>query len=118
MATTVNHIDGGRIRLTIYEAQVRSQATRASLPGRLDLAYEVALEAIDRAPVVSGAFRDGIDVAQEDGDVFIVDNDPIAFMKEYGTVDTEPIYLLTAAAEVLAKYNDRGAFAQALRNRR
>lgn len=105
-----NVISGGRTRLTIYDAQVYAAVDKSTLPSRIDMAYEVALEAIDIAPVVSGAYRDGIDVVTEGTDVFIVDDDPIAFMKEFGTVDTEPIGLLTEAAQVLAKYNSAGAF--------
>ncbi|MCU1640912.1 MAG: hypothetical protein JWN03_1187 [Nocardia sp.] len=112
-----NVIDGGRVRLTIFEAQVRDEAKKASLPDREELAYEVALKAIELAPVVSGAYQDGIDVVVEDGDVYVVDNDPIAFMKEFGTVDTPAHLILTEAAADLAQYNDKGAFRKAMAKR-
>ncbi|MEU1432131.1 HK97 gp10 family phage protein [Nocardia sp. NPDC005746] len=112
-----NVIDNGRVRLTIFAAQVRSEAKKASLPDREAMAYEVALKAIDLAPVVSGAYQGGIDVVVDGDDVFVVDNDPIAFMKEFGTVDTPAHLILSEAAQELAKYNDKGAFRQAMGKR-
>ncbi|MFE7799009.1 HK97 gp10 family phage protein [Nocardia sp. NPDC057440] len=105
-----NTVEGGRARLEIFEAQVYREARRESLPSRIDMAKEVAAKARQIAPVVSGAYRDGVAVEVDGGDVFVVDNDPLAFIKEFGTVDTPAHAILTDAARVLGKYNDRGAF--------
>jgi len=105
-----NFVSGGRARLQIFEAAVYSQAKRGSLPGRREMAEEAADEARRLAPVVSGAYRDGVAVEEEGDNVFLVDNDPLAYIKEYGTVDTPAHAILTDASRKLARYNDRGAF--------
>jgi hypothetical protein len=105
-----NFVTGGRARLEIFEAQVYSQARRDSTPERIAMAEQAAAKARQLAPVVSGAYRDGVAVEVEGTKVFLVDNDPDAFYKEFGTVDTPAHAILTDAARTLAGYNQRGAF--------
>jgi hypothetical protein len=42
--------------------------------------------------------------------VFLVDNDPLAFMKEFGTIDTPAHAILSDASRILGQYNQEGAF--------
>ncbi|WP_159840213.1 HK97 gp10 family phage protein [Nocardia sp. CY41] len=105
-----NFVGGGRARLEIFEAQTYREARRGSTPDRITMAHQAAAKARQIAPVVSGAYRDGVDVEVDGDKVFLVDNDPDAFYKEFGTVDTPAHAILTDAARTLARYNDRGAF--------
>ncbi|WP_253805076.1 HK97 gp10 family phage protein [Nocardia sp. FDAARGOS_372] len=105
-----NFVGGGRARLEIFEAAVYSEARRGSTPSRIQMAEQAAAKARQLAPVVSGAYRDGVDVEVDGDQVFLVDNDPLAFIKEFGTVDTPAHAILADAARELARYNDRGAF--------
>lgn len=105
-----NFAIGGQARLEIFEAQVYSAARRGSTPDRITMAQQAAAKARQIAPVVSGAYRDGVDVEVEGTRVFLVDHDPLAYIKEFGTVDTPAHAILTDAARTLARYNDRGAF--------
>lgn len=75
-----------------------AEATRISTPERVRIAGEIAAEAQADAPVLTGAYRNGIEV-QVDGDrVSVVDQDPDAVYKEYGTSDTPAHASLTEAA--------------------
>ncbi|MFI6368707.1 HK97 gp10 family phage protein [Nocardia sp. NPDC050630] len=105
-----NIVSGGRARLEIFEAQTYREAAQGSTPGRKELAEKAAAKARQLAPVVSGAYRDGVGVEVDGDQVFLVDDDPLAFIKEFGTVDTPAHAILTDAARTLGKYNDRGAF--------
>jgi hypothetical protein len=105
-----NVVSGGRARLEIFEAQTYREARHGSTPGRIELAEKAAAKARQIAPVVSGAYRDGVAVETDGDQVFLVDNDPDAFYKEFGTVDTPAHAILSDAARTLGKYNDRGAF--------
>jgi hypothetical protein len=91
-------------RVTIYTAQALAEATRISTPKRVQIANEIAAEAQADAPVLSGAYRNGIEV-QADGDrVSVVDMDPDAVYKEYGTSDTPAHASLTEAAMRHGRY--------------
>ncbi|MGW5387204.1 HK97 gp10 family phage protein [Nocardia sp. NPDC003963] len=105
-----NFASGGRARLEIFEGQTYRGARSGSTPERIRMAHEAAAKARQIAPVVSGAYRDGVDVEVDGDKVFLVDNDPLAFIKEFGTVDTPAHAILTDAARTLARYNQRGAF--------
>ncbi|WP_280449958.1 HK97 gp10 family phage protein [Nocardia brasiliensis] len=107
---SANEISGGRARLEIFAAQTYREASKGSKPERLTMAKRAAAKARQIAPVVSGAYRDGVAVEEDGDDVFLVDNDPLAFIKEFGTVDTPAHAILTDAARELAQYNQRGAF--------
>lgn len=76
------------------------QVLKASTQGRATTARLAAADARATAPVVSGAYRGGIGVRvnQGTGDVDLVDDDPLAVIKEYGTVDTPAHMVLTNAA--------------------
>lgn len=85
-------------RVTVFAAIVIAEAKRISTAERVQIAHEIAAEAKADAPVRSGAYRNGIEV-QVDGDrVSVVDLDPDAVYKEYGTSDTPAHASLTEAA--------------------
>lgn len=108
---SANEVSGGRARLEIFAAQTYREASKGSKADRKTMAERAAAKARQIAPVVSGAYRDGVAV-EEEGDelVFLVDNDPLAFMKEYGTIDTPAHAILTDASRILGQYNQDGAF--------
>lgn len=76
------------------------QVLKESTQGRANAARLAAAEARSRAPVVTGAYRNGIlvRVNQGTGDVELADDDPLAVIKEYGTSDTPAHMVLTNAA--------------------
>lgn len=85
-------------RVTIFMAVALAQARRYSTPERVEIAEDVSVEAQADAPVLTGAYRNGIEV-QVDGDrVSVVDMDPDSIHKEYGTSDTPAHASLTEAA--------------------
>ena len=91
--------------MTVFAAIANAQAFRISTPERVEIANEIAAEAQADAPVRSGAYRNGIEV-QVDGDrVSVVDVDPDAIYKEYGTSDTPAHASLTEAAMNHGRYS-------------
>lgn len=93
------------IRVTVYEAEALREARRISTERRVEIAEQVAHEAISAAPVLTGEFRSGIGVEVSGDDVRVVDNDETADFKEYGTVDTPAHATLTDAARHHGKYS-------------
>lgn len=92
------------MRVTIFAEAARRGAYRISTPQRVEIAHEAANDARGSAAVLTGAYRSGIGV-QVDGDhVAIVDEDPDAIHKEYGTADTPAHAALTDAARRHGKY--------------
>jgi hypothetical protein len=93
------------VRVTLNVAELYSEARRLSTPDRVDIAHQAAGDAVGSAPVLTGHYRDGIHV-QADGDsVKIVDEDPDAIFKEYGTSDTPAHATLTEAAKNYGRYS-------------
>jgi hypothetical protein len=91
-------------RVTVFTAQALAEAARLSTPKRVQVAQEIAAEAQADAPVLTGAYRNGIEV-QVDGDrVSVVDMDPESIYKEYGTSDTPAHASLTEAAMRHGRY--------------
>jgi hypothetical protein len=91
-------------RVTVFAAVAKALASRGSTPGRVRIANQVAVEAQADAPVLTGAYRNGIEV-QVDGDrVSVVDMDPESIYKEYGTSDTPAHASLTEAAMRHGRY--------------
>ncbi|MEV0247966.1 HK97 gp10 family phage protein [Nocardia sp. NPDC050712] len=107
---SANEVSGGRARLEIFAAQTYRGARQGSTAERKVMAERAAAKARQIAPVHSGAYRDGVAVEVDGDKVFLVDNDPLAFIKEFGTVDTPAHAILTDAARTLAQYNQAGAF--------
>lgn len=91
-------------KVTVFAAIAAAQAARISTPKRVRVANEIAAEAKADAPVLTGAYRNGIEV-QVDGDrVSVVDMDPESVYKEYGTSDTPAHASLTEAAMRHGRY--------------
>lgn len=91
-------------KVTIYPAELYKETMDASRTGRRRLSETIASEARAAAPVLTGAYRNGISVAQAGDEVSVVDSDPTAFYKEYGTSDTPAHASLTNAARRHGKY--------------
>ncbi|MGV9744593.1 HK97 gp10 family phage protein [Rhodococcus zopfii] len=92
------------VRVTVYSDRARSEARAISFDGRVDIARDIAADARSSAPVYTGAYRDGISVSTSGDRVFVVDSDPDAIYKEYGTVDTPAHAALTDAARKHGEY--------------
>jgi hypothetical protein len=93
------------IRVTVYEAEALREARRISTEDRVQIAEQIAQQAIGSAPVLTGEYRGGIAVEVSGDDVRVVDNDPTAGFKEYGTADTPAHATLTDAARQHGKYS-------------
>ncbi len=76
-----------------------------TVQGREEIAAEIAALARSDAPVLTGAYRDGIVVRTYGERVLVVDEDDEAVFKEYGTVDTPAHAALTDAARAFGRYS-------------
>lgn len=92
------------IRITVYPT-AHLEAITLSTPDRVQTAEEIATEARATAPVVTGEYRDGISVVANGDQVAVVDSDPTAGFKEYGTGDTPAHAVLTDAARRHGRYS-------------
>lgn len=92
------------VRVTLYREQLLAEARRLSTDQRVEIAHQAAGDAVADAPVLTGHYRDGISVEQNGDQVSIVDSDPDAVYKEYGTSDTPAHAALTEAASRYGKY--------------
>jgi len=88
------------VRITVFGAQAIAQAAAASVAAREQIAQQIAAEAQAAAPVLTGAFRNGI---HAEGTT-VIDEDPDGIYKEYGTSDTPAHATLTDAARKYGKY--------------
>lgn len=88
------------VRITVYGAQAIAEAAAASVQAREEIARQIAAEAQAAAPVLTGAYRNGI---HADG-MTVRDEDPDSIYKEYGTSDTPAHAVLTDAARRYGKY--------------
>lgn len=93
------------VRVTVYNRQALAEARRLSTPKRAQIAHQAAATARANAPVQTGEYRGGIGVEVNGDQVLIVDNDPEAFYKEYGTADTPAHAALTDAARQHGRYS-------------
>lgn len=92
-------------RITIYTEQAIREARELSTEERVAIANAAAADASGSAPVLTGAYRGGIGVEQSGDEVAIVNSDPDAFYKEYGTSDTPAHATMTNAARKHGKYS-------------
>ena len=81
-----------------------AQARHLSTPDRVEVAHDIVGVHRDTAPVVSGAYRDGPTVVVSGDDVSVVQRDPDAIYKEYGTEDTPVHATLTNASRQFGRY--------------
>ncbi|MCC3311528.1 hypothetical protein [Nocardia africana] len=95
----------GSARLTVFDGVVNRSARVLSTPRRREITKEIVEEARATAPVLTGEFRDGIREDIHGNDVDVVDDDPDAMYKEYGTSDTPAHATLTDAARKRGRYS-------------
>ncbi|MFT4127293.1 MAG: HK97 gp10 family phage protein [Gordonia sp. (in: high G+C Gram-positive bacteria)] len=79
-----------------------------SAEDRAQVAQQAADEARSEAPVLTGDYRDGMSVVVDGPSVTIVDDDPDAMYKEYGTSKTPAHMTLTTAAARYGRYRGWG----------
>lgn len=101
----------------IYREQATREAYTESTDGRAEIAGQAADLARATAPVRSGEFLSGIGVEVNGADVTLVDDDPEAFWKEYGTADTPAHATLTRAASQFGRYSGMSPRGQRSRRR-
>lgn len=94
-----------RIRVTVFAAEASRIAREASVPERTEIAEQAADDARATARVDTGEFKAGIGVEVDGTLVRIVNNDPEAGFKEYGTSDTPAQATMTNAARRYGKYS-------------
>lgn len=92
-------------RVTVYAAQAIAEARLLSVDPRAQIAHQAAGDARSTAPVESGEYRSGVGVEVSGDQVAIVNNDPEAFYKEYGTSDTPAHMTMTNAARKYGRYS-------------
>lgn len=92
-------------RVTVYVAQALAEARRLSLEPRAEIAHRAAGVARGTAPVRSGEYRSGVGVTVSGDQVAIVNDDPEAIYKEYGTGDTPAHMTMTNAARQFGRYS-------------
>lgn len=90
--------------MTVFPAVLVRQARHISTPDRVEVAKAVVATHRGNAPVVTGAYRDGAAVVQSGDDVSVVNRDPDAVFKEYGTEDTPVHATMTNAARQYGRY--------------
>ena len=95
--------------MTVYQGVVAAQARRISTPDRAEIARQIVDVHRGSAPVVTGAYRDGATVVTSGDDVSVVNRDPAAVYKEYGTSDTPAHATMTNAARRFGRYTGWGA---------
>jgi hypothetical protein len=107
-------------RVRIFRAQAEREAREASTPARKEIGLDIAAEFRSTAPRRSGAFATAARVEVDGARVFVIDDDPLAFYKEYGTSKSRGAAALTNAARKFGKYSGfqpRGAGGRRSRRR-
>lgn len=92
------------VRVTVFPDQAIAEARRVSTPQRVEIAHQIAGIAQGNAPVLTGAYRDGIGVEVNGDEVSVVDTDPDSVYKEFGTSDTPAHAVLVEAAKQFGRY--------------
>lgn len=95
------------VRVRIDRAGARRDAHRTSFDDRRRIARRAVDEARSEAPVLTGDYRDGMDVRTSGDDVLLVDTDPDAVHKEYGTSSTPAHMTMINAASRYGAYSGR-----------
>lgn len=92
-------------KLTLYKKAIYRQLKSETLPQRQKIAEQIADQARAAAPVRTGAYAGGIHTETTGTTVRVVDSDPKAIHKEYGTSDTPAHAALTNAAMKYGTYH-------------
>jgi hypothetical protein len=93
------------VTITVYGAECVSEAKQLSTEDRARIAHEISAIARAAAPVLTGRFQAGIGVQVDGTQVEVVDEDPNAGYKEYGTSHTPAHATLTSAASEFGRYS-------------
>lgn len=91
-------------RVAIYREQLRAEALRLSTPGRTEIAEKILNRFDATVPNRTGEFQRGASVLVEGSRVYVEDDDPEAFWKEYGTSQRRALATLTSAAREFGRY--------------
>lgn len=92
-------------RVQIFRAQAEREAREASTPARKEVGQEIAQDFRAAAPRRSGIFATSARVEVDGERVYVIDDDPLAFYKEYGTSKSRGAATLTNAARKHGKYS-------------
>ncbi len=92
-------------RVRIFRAQAEREAREASTPARKEIGLDIADEFRSTAPRASGRYASSAHVEVAGHRVYVIDDDPDAFYKEYGTSKMRGIAALTKAARKFGKYS-------------
>lgn len=93
------------VRVTVFAAEAIRLAREATVAERAQIAEQAADDARATARVDTGEFKAGIGVEVDGTLVRIVNNDPEAGYKEYGTADTPAQATMTNAARRYGRYS-------------
>lgn len=96
------------VRSQVFRDQAVKDAYESSTEDRAKIAHQAGDDARSTAPVLTGAYRNGISVTVDGAHVQLVDTDPDAIYKEYGTSSTPAHMTLTAAASRYGRYTGWG----------
>lgn len=91
--------------VTVFAEEARRLARELSTEERVEIAEQIADDARASAPVLTGAYKGGVGVEVSGETVQVVNNDPDAGFKEYGTSDTPAHATMTNAARRYGKYS-------------
>lgn len=92
------------VRIQVFAAQSIAEALQASTPKRIEIADAAAGIAIATAPRLTGEYAGGVGVEVSGAQVDLVNDDPEAIYKEYGTSDTPAHATMTNAARQFGRY--------------
>jgi hypothetical protein len=95
----------GGVRVTVFGAEAIREARASIMPDLEHVGEQIVADARASAPVRRGDYRDGVELEVSGDQVRVVDNDPAAGFKEYGTSDTPAHATLTDAARRYGKYS-------------
>lgn len=93
-----------KVRYTQYDGQLIKELRRETKSDRMDVASRILNEARATAPVLEGDYRGGMHIESSGDEVSVVDSDPEAIYKEFGTSQTPAHASLTNAARRYGKY--------------
>jgi hypothetical protein len=91
-------------RVIVYTPLVIAEAIRGSTEIRAAIAAAAASDARSTAPVETGQYKDGAGSEVAGDTVLIVNNDPEAGYKEFGTSDTPAHMTMVNAARKYGRY--------------
>lgn len=92
-------------RLQVYHGRLPGLVQTQTRSGRVRIADQIAADAAGAAPYLKGDFRAGIGVETQGDQVLVVNADPTAIHKEFGTSRTPAHATMTSAATKYGIYS-------------